>query len=207
MSGWAEHERASLADVLVELGPDAPTLCEGWLTKDLAAHVYVRERRPDAALGVLPLGPLSAYTNRVMASVLRTLGYDEIVRRFRVVPPYLRIGGVDNAINTVEFFVHTEDARRANGMTPRDLPDDFERTVWKRLSRQGRLSFRRVGARVRLVPTVGEPAEFGQGEMVEVHGRPSEIMLLAFNRKDAAQVDLRGASTAVDKLRGARLGL
>ena len=207
MTSWAEHERAELADVLTELGPDAPTLCEGWQTKDLAAHLYVRERRPDAALGVLPLGPLSAYTNRVMASALRTLGYDEIVRRFRVVPPYLRIGGIDKAMNTVEFFVHTEDARRANGRPPRDLPEAFERAVARRLSRQARLMMRRVDAKVRLVPTVGEPVEFGEGDLVEVHGRPSEILLLAFNRKDAAHVDLRGASTAVDKLRSARLGL
>ncbi|MDQ1696273.1 MAG: hypothetical protein QOJ03_1626, partial [Frankiaceae bacterium] len=81
MTSWAAHERTALADVLAELGPNAPTLCEGWATKELAAHVYVRVRRPDAALGVLPLGPLSAYTDRVMSSVLRVHGHDEIVRR------------------------------------------------------------------------------------------------------------------------------
>src|SRR3954469_12250933 len=101
MTTWAQHEREAMLDALVEVGPDAPTLCEGWAAKDLAAHVYVRERRappppggrrPDAALGVLPLGPLSAYTDRVMASTLRTLGFEEIVRRMRTVPPYLRVG-------------------------------------------------------------------------------------------------------------------
>jgi uncharacterized protein (TIGR03085 family) len=207
MSGWATHEREALVGVLTELGPDAPTLCDGWQTKDLAAHVYVRERRPDAAAGVLPLGPLSAYTNRVMASALRTLGYDELVRRIRVVPPYLRVAGLDNAINTVEYFVHTEDVRRANGRGPRDLPPALESALWKRLSRQARLSFRRVDARVRLVPNDGEPVEFGSGDLVEVHGPASELTLLAFNRKDAARVDLTGSSTAVDKLRAARLGL
>lgn len=207
MSGWAEHERGALVEVLTELGPEAPTLCEGWQTKDLAAHVYVRERRPDAAAGVLPLGPLSAYTNRVMASSLRTLGYDELVRRIAVVPPYLRVSGLNNAINTVEYFVHTEDARRANGRGPRDLPPELERALWKRLARQGRFSFRRVDARVRLVPPDADAVEFGKGDLVEVHGPPSELTLLAFNRKDAARVDLTGASTAVDKLRAAHLGL
>src|SRR3954469_3798187 len=125
MVSWAEHERAALVDVLRELGPDAPTLCDGWQTDDLAAHVYVRERRPDAALGVLPLGPLSAYTDRVMASTLRTLGFEEIVRRMRTVPPYLRVGSIDELINTVEFFVHTEDVRRPNTLPARELPDDF----------------------------------------------------------------------------------
>jgi uncharacterized protein (TIGR03085 family) len=201
------HERLALADALTQLGPDAPTLCEGWQTKDMAAHVYVRERRPDAALGVLPLGPLSAYTDRVMASTLRTLGYDEIVRRIRQVPPHLRIGSLDSLINTVEYFVHTEDVRRPNGLPARDMPGDFERTIWRRLSKQARLSFRRVDAQLTLVPTIGEPVELGKGEPLEVRGRPSELMLLAFNRKDAAKVDLFGSTSAVDKLQSATLGL
>src|SRR3954469_3492609 len=176
MVSWAEHERAALVDVLRELGPDAPTLCDGWQTDDMAAHVYVRERRPDAALGVLPLGPLSAYTERVMAGTLRTLGYDEILRRIRHVPAHLRIGPLDSAINTVEYFVHTEDVRRPNALPARDMPDDFERTIWRRLSKQARLSFRRVDAEVTLVPTVGEPVRVGKGERLEGHGRPSEAV-------------------------------
>lgn len=207
MTTWAEHERAALCDALVELGPDAPTLCEGWQTRDLAAHCYVRERRPDAAIGVLPLGPLSAYTDRVMASTLRTLGYDEIVQRLRHIPLYLRFGPTDAAINTVEYFVHTEDVRRPNGMPARDLPDDFERTIWRRLSKQARLSFRRVDAEITLVPTIGDPVRVGRGERLEIHGRPSELMLLAFNRKDAAKVDLMGSTDAVGKLQQATLGL
>ena len=201
------HERVALVDALTELGPDAPTLCEGWLTKDMAAHVYVRERRPDAALGVLPLGPLTAYTDRVMASVLRTLGYDEILRRIRQVPAHLRLGSLDALINTVEYFVHTEDVRRPNAMPARDMPEAFEQTIWRRLSKQARLSFRRVDAQVTLVPTVGEPVEFGKGEPLAIHGRPSELMLLAFNRKDAAKVDLVGSTSAVEKLQSATLGL
>ena len=35
----AERERAALADLLEELGPDAPTCCEGWTTAHLAAHL------------------------------------------------------------------------------------------------------------------------------------------------------------------------
>ena len=207
MTSWAEHERAALVAALTELGPDAPTLCEGWQTKDMAAHVYVRERRPDAALGVLPLGPLSAYTNRVMASTLRTLGYDEVVRRIGHVPPHLRVGSLDSLINTVEYFVHTEDVRRPNALPARDLPDDFEQTVWRRLSKQARLSFRRVEARVKLVPTIGDPVEIGRGEPLEIHGRPTELMMLAFNRKDAAKVDLVGSTSVVEKLQSATLGL
>jgi uncharacterized protein (TIGR03085 family) len=206
---WAEHERAALVEVLTALGPDAPTLCEGWRTSDLAAHCYVRERRPDAALGVLPLGPLSAYTERVMASALRTLGYDEIVRRLAVVPAFLRVGPLDDAMNTVEYFVHTEDVRRPNGMPARELPAPLEDMLWRRLTRQARLSFRRVPARVRLerVGADATPVEVGTGELVEVRGRPGELMLLAYNRKHDAKVDLDGSAAAVDALQNAHLGL
>ena len=47
----ARAERASLCDLLAEVGPDAPTLCEGWTTALLAAHLVVRERRPDGGPG------------------------------------------------------------------------------------------------------------------------------------------------------------
>src|SRR4051812_6142471 len=136
----------------------------------MAAHVYVRERRPDAALGVLPLGPLSAYTERVMASTLRTLGYDEIVRRIAHVPAHLRIGPLDSLINTVEYFVHTEDVRRPNALPARDLPDDFEQAIWRRLSKQARLSFRRGDARLRLRPAHRDPGGLGRGGALGIPG-------------------------------------
>jgi uncharacterized protein (TIGR03085 family) len=207
VASWAEHERAALCDALVELGPEAPTLCEGWQTQHLAAHCYVRERRPDAALGVLPLGPISAYTDRVMKSVLDAKGYDGILRKLREPAPILRVLHIDEAINTVEFFIHTEDVRRPNKMPLREMPEEFERNIAGRLKQQGRLSFRRAGARVRLVPTVGEPAEFGSGPLVEVHGRPSELLLLAFNRKADAKVEYTGDAAGIEALQKARLGL
>lgn len=207
MTSWAAHERAALVDALTELGPDAPTLCEGWLTKDMAAHVYVRERRPDAALGVLPLGPISAYTERVMKSVLEAQGYDGVLRKLREPAPILRALHIDEAINTVEFFIHTEDVRRPNKMPERDMPEEFERKIGRRLAQQGRMSFRRAKVRVRLVPTVGEPVEFGKGPLVEVHGKPSELMLLAFNRKADAKVEYSGDPAAIEAFQSARLGL
>jgi uncharacterized protein (TIGR03085 family) len=173
----------------------------------MAAHVYVRERRPDAALGVLPLGPVSRYTDRVMESVLEAQGYEGLLRKLREPAPILRVLHIDEAINSVEFFIHTEDVRRPNNMPDRELPDEFERKIAGRLKQQGRLSFRRAGARVRLVPTVGEPAEFGKGPVVEVHGKPSELMLLAFNRKADAKVEYTGDPAGIEALKKARLGL
>jgi len=37
-------ERAQLSDLFDELGPEAPTLLAPWTTRDLAAHLVLRER-------------------------------------------------------------------------------------------------------------------------------------------------------------------
>ena len=49
----AQTERAALCELFAEVGPDAHTLCGEWTTRDLAAHLVVRERRPDAAIGII----------------------------------------------------------------------------------------------------------------------------------------------------------
>lgn len=48
----ARRERRALVATFREVGPQAPTLCEGWNTTDLAAHLVVRERRLDATAGI-----------------------------------------------------------------------------------------------------------------------------------------------------------
>ena len=53
MPGPARAERLALCELFVQVGPDAPTLLGEWTTRDLAAHLVVRERRPDAAAGIV----------------------------------------------------------------------------------------------------------------------------------------------------------
>src|SRR3954451_20109515 len=88
----ADRERAGLADLLDKLGPDAPTCCADWTTAHLAAHLVVRDRRPDAAPGfaleALPgrarLGQWSpGGGDRPRAST----PYGEVVDRVRSAPP------------------------------------------------------------------------------------------------------------------------
>ena len=52
MTRHARSERLALCRTLERVGPDAPTLCPPWRTRDLAAHLVLRERRPDAAPGI-----------------------------------------------------------------------------------------------------------------------------------------------------------
>ena len=52
MTNFANVERRHLAALLRRVGPDAPTLCEGWDTRDMAVHLYLREHNPLAAAGM-----------------------------------------------------------------------------------------------------------------------------------------------------------
>ena len=53
MTSPVRRERYALCDTFEAVGPDAPTLCTPWRTRDLAAHLVIREGRPDAAVGLL----------------------------------------------------------------------------------------------------------------------------------------------------------
>jgi uncharacterized protein (TIGR03085 family) len=213
MSTWARGERAELVDLMRRLGPDAPTACTGWTTADLAAHLYVRERRPDAGPGVVLGGPFATHTDRVMASVLRVHTFDDVLARVAAGPPLL-MRPLDEQMNLFEYFVHHEDVRRVNGSAtnggaPRDLPATMDAAMWDRLRRSLRLSLRRArGVQVEVVAENGGRAVVGgTGPTVRITGLVGEILLYTFNRKDIAQVELSGDAEAVASLREARLGL
>ena len=99
----AQRERSGLCDLFDELGSDAPTLCEGWTAADLAAHLVVRERRPDAALGILA-APFERHGDKVRDDYAAR-PFDQLVESVRSGPPTLSafgIPGVDRMANTME---------------------------------------------------------------------------------------------------------
>lgn len=134
MANHVRGERRRLADLLAAAGPDAPTLCTGWRTRELAAHLLVREGRPDAAPGIqLPL--FAGWTARVQAGYARR-PYTELLARFRQGPPRLSpfvLPGVDELANTVEYFVHAEDVRRAVAWEPQAVDPELAELLWRRL--------------------------------------------------------------------------
>ncbi|MDN5962074.1 MAG: maleylpyruvate isomerase N-terminal domain-containing protein, partial [Propionibacterium sp.] len=80
--------RLALADALTQAGPDARTLCTGWTTADLAAHLYVRENDPLSLPGIAglpgPAGPAAQrLTTRSMERALTRHGYQGVVDLFR----------------------------------------------------------------------------------------------------------------------------
>jgi uncharacterized protein (TIGR03085 family) len=206
VSDWAQAERRALVAALRELGPDAPTACDGWLTKDMAAHLYVRERRPDAMPGVILPGPFASHTDRVMASVLRVHSYDQVVDRVAAGPPRA-LRPLDEVVNLFEFFVHTEDVRRVNRKSPRELPADQEQLMWRRLRPMLRPMFRRArGIQVEFVTDHGDRGVIGNGPTVRLLAPIGELVLYAYNRKDIADVTITGEAIAVDRLAQAQLG-
>jgi uncharacterized protein (TIGR03085 family) len=185
----AVSERAALADLMTELGPDAPTLCGTWSTRDLAAHLIVRATRPDAAAGIL-VPRLAGYTEKVMAAVGRR-DWGSLVAEVRQGPPRwspVSFAAVDAATNTVEYFVHLEDVRRATEpWEPRELAVADVATLWAQAQRAGGFLLRRSPVGVVYAPTDG-PATGSRhvarkGERVVVLAGPvGEIVLATYGR-------------------------
>lgn len=203
MSTHAKRERLLLADLLETAGPDAPTLCEGWNTRDLAAHVVVRERRADAVGGTW-IKQLAPRLERVMAEFAGK-PYEELIQLIRTGPPRFSpfsLKQIDEAANTIEFYVHTEDVRRAQpDWTPRELDPVFQDALWSRLERTARLTGRSAPTGLVLRRPDGRTAVAHRGlPVVTVTGAPSELLLFAYGRQNAADVELEGEKDAIAKL-------
>ncbi|MFD3944547.1 TIGR03085 family metal-binding protein [Streptomyces sp. NPDC058579] len=203
MSTHAKRERLLLADLLEAAGPDAPTLCEGWRTRDLAAHVVVRERRPDAAAGTL-VPALKTRLDRVQAEFAEK-PYEELIQLIRTGPPRMSpftIKQVDEGANVVEFYVHTEDVRRAQpDWSPRDLDPVFSDALWSRLEKGARLLGRRAPVGLVLRRPNGQTAVAHKGTpVVTVSGEPGELTMFVFGRQDVAKVELDGDQDAIERL-------
>lgn len=210
MDSCARQERASLADLLTEVGPDAPTLCEGWRARHLAAHLIIRERRPDALPGIL-LQSFAAHTDRLLAHYADR-PFADLVATVRSGPPAwspTRIPAVDSAANTVEFFVHHEDVRRARpDWRPRSDDRALEQALAARLRQMAKFSLRRSPVGVRLEPAGHQPIEAKAGsDTVAVVGPPGEIVMFLNGRRAHALVDLQGPPEAVRQLEQVTLGI
>jgi uncharacterized protein (TIGR03085 family) len=214
---YARDERLALCELLDRTGPRAPTLCDGWTTLDLAAHLVLREHRPDASVGILG-GPLASYTRRSQRRLAARTPYPQLVESIRNGPPLFSvfgIPGVDERGNVVEYFIHHEDVRRAQpDWQPREIGQGLSDVLWRRL-RIAKLILRNApvgvefarddqaasagpdSARVRITAKAKTP-------VVTVTGTPAELTMWVGGRTSAAQVRLDGAQADVQALREAR---
>jgi uncharacterized protein (TIGR03085 family) len=190
-----ERERRDLCDLLTEIGPDAPTLCEGWTTLDLAAHLVLREH-------------FTKWTEAKMSEA-KSKGLPALVDRLRAGAPLLpwRIPGLRTVVNGTEYLIHHEDVRRANGLGPRTDRPDLDTVAWK----ASRVSGWRVARKLRphgleLRSPGGLSRRFGPAGGAVLTGEPVEL-LLCLSGRDAAETEITGEPDAVTALQNAHTGL
>jgi uncharacterized protein (TIGR03085 family) len=213
VTDYSRVERLALCDLFEQVGPAAPTLCEGWDAYDLAVHLYVRESDPMAGPGIL-IPALSDTTERRMQRVKERFGFAEVVGKVRNGPPPVSIYALPklgHQLNTTEYFVHHEDVRRAQpAYDVRDLPAEQQDGLWKAVRLAAKGMTRKSPTGVVLQRPDGtssvakRPTEHGS---VTVTGEPAELVLFCFGRQRVADVQLDGDADAVEQLRNASFGV
>ncbi len=204
-------ERAQLSDLFDELGPQAPTLLEPWTTRDLAAHLILRERDYLAGPGlVLPGGWSRLAERRRRALAQRDFAWLSATFRSGPPPGFFRIGWVRRVPSLNEFFVHHEDVRRANGRGPRTSEQALDMALWSNVTRARWFLARRLhGAGLELAwAGTAQTVRARRGEpTARITGPPGELLLYLFGRQSAARVDVSGPDAAIEAVRRARFGM
>jgi uncharacterized protein (TIGR03085 family) len=204
----AQRERAALVETMRTVGPDAPTLCGDWTTRDLAAHLVVRERRLDATAGVaVPF--LAGYTAKVQRQVTQSTDWDELLDKIASGPPlYSPFKILDPVANMGEMFIHHEDVRRAKaGWEPRPLDDATVKALGRGLPIMARLTLAKAPARVAIrTPQGKDLVSLGRGPELTITGEPQELLLFISGR-DAVRLTFDGEPETVDAVRANRRGL
>lgn len=218
--GWARTEKNALVDTLRRADPDASTLCAGWSTRRLLAHLVLREQEVIGSLGdaVGRAEPgQEKYLGRLVDAAQSPEGYAGLVDRFVAGPPrWSPMSWGTEKINLLEYVIHHEDVRRggAHPVEPRTLPPAQDKAIWSQLPLMARIRYRRSpvpvvlarpdGATARVSrgtqASKGTPAATGavqQGEVV-LTGEPVELTLYVSGRRSAAQVQVSGPPAAVD---------
>jgi uncharacterized protein (TIGR03085 family) len=194
------------------VGADAPTLCEGWTTYDLAVHLVLREGSPLSGVGLV-FPPLERVTNKGMERLKSRVPYSELVGRVRQGPPLLspfRPSTVDRAANAVEYFVHHEDVLRAQpGWQRREIDAPDQDSLWARVGALGRLTARRAKVGIELVRTdVADNRRIRSGEpTLVVRGVPSDLVMFVYGRGEHADVEVEGDAQARKAFDHSQLGL
>ena len=206
-----QAERAALCDLFLETGPDAPTLCEGWTTYDLAAHLVIRERKPLSGPGLVMGGAAARLTARILERAKQTHSYAELVSTVRRGPPAV-LRPFDKAMNQTEYFVHHEDVRRGGGDTTARTGVEaaqVEEALWTMLQRGAKFMTRPVKEiGIDLVRPSGDVIHARPGPVVAtLTGTAVEIVLFLSGRGEAAHVELGGPTQAVAAVRAAGFGI
>jgi len=202
----ARRERQALCDTALALDAAAPTLCGDWDVTMLLAHLIVREHKPLRSAGIT-IPALAGMTERAMAKEAAK-GVTAMVATLRKPPrtPY-SLPVVERFTQTLEYFVHHEDLRRAQpGWEPRELPAEDVEELWSLVSRSGAYLGRGLPVPTRLARSdrPGTSAAFKKGDdPVVVTGPVGELVLWVFGRTAVRDITYDGPDDAVARLQGA----
>jgi uncharacterized protein (TIGR03085 family) len=201
---WVEGERHSFAVDFRAADPYAPTLCAGWTTRHLCAHLVQREHA--IMRNVLDQVTTKApgeerFMRRLVDDAGTPEGYAALVDTFAAGPSRRSLmGRFDEALNLVEYVVHHEDLRRGSGpVPPRELPAAELDEIWRRARPILKRAYRKAPVGVQLAPYGGAVTPVRSGpSTVTVAGSPLELLLHAFGRRSVADVRLGGSSDGVN---------
>jgi uncharacterized protein (TIGR03085 family) len=204
----AQRERAALVTTMRGVGPEQPTLCGDWTTRDLAAHLVIRERRLDAAPGIM-VPKFAGYTERVQNQVAAENDWNVLLDQIASGPPLLSpFKLLDPFVNVAEMFIHHEDVRRAvTGWEPRQLDAATTSSLARQVSLMSRMTMSKTPARVTLKTPDGTTlTTVGKGPAVTVTGEPGELLMFISGR-DQAKLTFTGDDAAVSAVRDGERGL
>ncbi|MFC4555342.1 TIGR03085 family metal-binding protein [Georgenia faecalis] len=203
----SEIERAFAVESFTAAGPDAPTLCSGWRSRHLLAHLVLRDQKPLAiARDVIARKPPGEepVLGRVAEEASTPEGYLALAERFSAGPSRVNpVAWLGDRANLVEYVVHHEDLRRGAGLGP--APARSAETLdalWRNLQPMARMIMRRSPVGVVLVVPGGPRAVVRRGpDTVAIVGDPVELALYLLGRTKAADVRFEGVAETVARLR------
>lgn len=198
---WVDTERAALAAAFSAAAPDDPTLCVGWTTSHLLAHLVQRENNLFGnvadQISRRPPGE-EKHLGKLVATAQTRSGYDALIRRLADGPPgWSPMNWAGEQLNLLEFVIHHEDVRRGGTdiPPPRQLPSEENRVIFQRLPTLAKLTYRRAPVGIVLATPDGDRQVVKKGDQpVELLGTPIELALYVSGRQRAANVELNLAS-------------
>lgn len=188
-----------LLDVLEQVDGTAPTLCEGWDAQELAIHLWQLHRDPIAWIGT-SVRASGGITKRRAAETRARWSYAELLGRLRELPaaipcmPDDRFEACRHALG--EYWIHTQDVARPNGVEQPEPSFELECALWKRASVAGLAlhALRTPGLVIAWPGVSARQITPGRTPRVRVEGRPGEVMLWLYGRTSAADVRVVDAS-------------
>ncbi|WP_084677336.1 maleylpyruvate isomerase family mycothiol-dependent enzyme [Yaniella halotolerans] len=200
--------RAAFVAALYAAGPNEPTLVDQWQTQHLAASVYLRENPHQVtsrASGTSSATMNTAIEKLAEESSSRKAFYN-LVRKigdgaesqsagqrpslFKRIRNSMKQRRHETESLLLEFFVHTEDIRRAQSRwAPRKLSDTYASALFEQLREQARKYYGNAKTGYVLVRTNGERIVAKRGTtLTYVTGPAGELVLHALGRPDHALV-------------------